>query len=244
MMRQRPHAVRRQPAGRRAMWQQLRQPAPRPTERPPVSCPIPTIGSVRCAARMARRCWACWRCVLAARTCRWTEDEAGRSRGAAGPGRGRDRRPPRAGRRLCHPAEHPARPGAHPGMAQRRALCPAAARAASPVERNAAGRTPTAMLAQNDLAAMGQGCAQPLLGRAETDREPACWSCRLVRRALKANDGNLTKALRAVLQEAIERQRPPGERKTDRVRNGWCTISWTMRFVQGSACSISRDGWP
>ena len=28
-----------------------------------------------------------------------------------------------------------------------------------------------------------------------------------------ANDNNLTKALRVVLQEAIERQRPPGDRQ-------------------------------
>jgi len=55
---------------------------------------------------------------------------------------------------------------------------------------------------------------------------------RLVRRALRANDGNLTKALRSVLQEAIERQRPPGERKTTAPE--WLVYNiLDFRFVQG-----------
>jgi hypothetical protein len=55
---------------------------------------------------------------------------------------------------------------------------------------------------------------------------------RLVRRALRANDGNLTKALRAVLQEAIERQRPPGDRKNTAPE--WLVYNiLDFRFVQG-----------
>jgi hypothetical protein len=55
---------------------------------------------------------------------------------------------------------------------------------------------------------------------------------RVVRRRLKANDGNLTRALRSVLQEAIERQRPPGERKL--TASEWLVYNiLDMRFVQG-----------
>ena len=55
---------------------------------------------------------------------------------------------------------------------------------------------------------------------------------RLVHRALRANDNNLTKALRAVLQEAIERQRPPGDRKT--IAPEWLVYNiLDFRFVQG-----------
>ena len=55
---------------------------------------------------------------------------------------------------------------------------------------------------------------------------------RLVRRALRANDGNLTKALRAVLQDAIERQRPPGDRKNTAPE--WLVYNiLDFRFVQG-----------
>jgi hypothetical protein len=55
---------------------------------------------------------------------------------------------------------------------------------------------------------------------------------RLVHRALRANDSNLTKALRAVLQEAIERQRPPGERKNTAPE--WLVYNiLDLRFVQG-----------
>ncbi len=55
---------------------------------------------------------------------------------------------------------------------------------------------------------------------------------KLVRRALKANDGNLTRALRAVLQEAIERQRPTGERKL--TASEWLLYNiLDLRFVQG-----------
>jgi hypothetical protein len=55
---------------------------------------------------------------------------------------------------------------------------------------------------------------------------------RLVRRRLKAVDGNLTAALRAVLQDAIERQRPPGERKLN--ASEWLVYNiLDLRFVQG-----------
>lgn len=55
---------------------------------------------------------------------------------------------------------------------------------------------------------------------------------KLVRRRLKANDGNLTRALRSVLQEAIERQRPLGERKLTAAE--WLVYNiLDLRFVQG-----------
>ncbi len=63
---------------------------------------------------------------------------------------------------------------------------------------------------------------------------------RLVRRRLKASDGNLTAALRSVLQEAIERQKPPGERKL--TASEWLVYNiLDMRFVQGQrVLDISR----
>jgi hypothetical protein len=63
---------------------------------------------------------------------------------------------------------------------------------------------------------------------------------RLVRRRLKAADGNLTGALRLVLQEAIERQRPPGERKL--TASEWLVYNiLDLRFVQGQrVMEISR----
>ncbi|MGE5603758.1 MAG: hypothetical protein ACM30E_11955 [Nitrososphaerales archaeon] len=63
---------------------------------------------------------------------------------------------------------------------------------------------------------------------------------RLVRRKLKAVDGNLTAALRAVLQEAIERQRPPGDRKLN--ASEWLVYNiLDLRFVQGQrVLDISR----
>jgi len=53
-------------------------------------------------------------------------------------------------------------------------------------------------------------------------------------------DGNLTAALRAVLQEAIERQRPPGERKLN--ASEWLVYNiLDLRFVQGQrVLDISR----
>jgi hypothetical protein len=55
---------------------------------------------------------------------------------------------------------------------------------------------------------------------------------RLVRRALRANDGNITRALRSVLSEAIERQRPAGERRTTAPE--WLVYNiLDYRFVQG-----------
>ena len=50
--------------------------------------------------------------------------------------------------------------------------------------------------------------------------------------SVKQTDGNLTRALRSVLQEAIERQRPPGERKLS--ASEWLVYNiLDMRFVQG-----------
>lgn len=55
---------------------------------------------------------------------------------------------------------------------------------------------------------------------------------RTVRQRLKANDGNLTKALRSALLEAIERQRPPGERKM--TASEWLVYNiLDLRFIQG-----------
>ncbi len=55
---------------------------------------------------------------------------------------------------------------------------------------------------------------------------------RAVHQRLKATDGNLTQALRLVLQEAIERQRPPGERKLTAPE--WLVYNiLDLRFVQG-----------
>jgi len=54
----------------------------------------------------------------------------------------------------------------------------------------------------------------------------------LVHRALRSHDGNITRALRAVLQEAIERQRPDGERKL--TTSEWLLYNiLDLRFVQG-----------
>ncbi len=55
---------------------------------------------------------------------------------------------------------------------------------------------------------------------------------KIVRRRVKATDGNLTRALRSVLQEAIDRQRPAGERKLTAPE--WLVYNiLDMRFVQG-----------
>lgn len=55
---------------------------------------------------------------------------------------------------------------------------------------------------------------------------------KIVRRRVKATDGNLTRALRSVLQEAIERQRPAGERKLTAPE--WLVYNiLDMRFIQG-----------
>lgn len=63
---------------------------------------------------------------------------------------------------------------------------------------------------------------------------------RLVRRKLKTVDGNLTAALRTVLHEAIERQRPPGDRKLN--ASEWLVYNiLDLRFVQGQrVLDISR----
>ncbi|MCX7671923.1 MAG: hypothetical protein N2439_17865, partial [Anaerolineae bacterium] len=55
---------------------------------------------------------------------------------------------------------------------------------------------------------------------------------RLVRRALAEHDGNVARAVRAVLNDAIERQRPPGERKL--TASEWLLYNiLDMRFIQG-----------
>ncbi len=55
---------------------------------------------------------------------------------------------------------------------------------------------------------------------------------KVVRRRLKATDGNLTRALRLALQEAIESQRPAGERKLTAPE--WLVYNiLEMRFIQG-----------
>jgi len=55
---------------------------------------------------------------------------------------------------------------------------------------------------------------------------------RLVHRALDAHDGNVPRAVRAVLREAIERQRPTGERKL--TASEWLLYNiLDMRFIQG-----------
>ncbi len=57
-------------------------------------------------------------------------------------------------------------------------------------------------------------------------------SLHLVRRALHEHDGNVARAVRAVLNEAIERQRPPGERKL--TASEWLLYNiLDMRFIQG-----------
>ncbi len=57
-------------------------------------------------------------------------------------------------------------------------------------------------------------------------------SLRLVRRALQAEEGNIPRAMRAVLKEAIERQRPPGDRKL--TASEWLLYNiLEMRFLQG-----------
>ncbi len=54
----------------------------------------------------------------------------------------------------------------------------------------------------------------------------------IVHQALQAQDGNLTRALRSVLQEAIERQRPQGERKL--TTSEWLLYNiLDLRFIQG-----------
>jgi len=55
---------------------------------------------------------------------------------------------------------------------------------------------------------------------------------KVVRRALKSHDDNIPRALRAVLQEAIDRQRPGGERKL--TASEWLIYNiLDLRFVQG-----------
>jgi hypothetical protein len=54
----------------------------------------------------------------------------------------------------------------------------------------------------------------------------------VVRKALKEQDGSIPRAIRAVLHEAIERQRPEGERKL--TASEWLLYNiLDLRFVQG-----------
>ena len=67
-------------------------------------------------------------------------------------------------------------------------------------------------------------------------------SLRLVRRALRAEEGNIPRAMRAVLKEAIERQRPPGDRKL--TASEWLLYNiLEMRFCKASVCAISPSDW-
>ena len=68
-------------------------------------------------------------------------------------------------------SEHSARSGADPGVAQRHPFRAAAAIAARGLARSSAGRRCPADA--EHLATVGEGCAQSLLGRPETDGEPA-----------------------------------------------------------------------
>jgi hypothetical protein len=55
---------------------------------------------------------------------------------------------------------------------------------------------------------------------------------RVIRRAVDEEDGNIARALRSVLQQAIERQRPAGERKL--TASEWLLYNiLDLRFVQG-----------
>ncbi len=55
---------------------------------------------------------------------------------------------------------------------------------------------------------------------------------RLVRRILREQEGSLSRAIRAVLHEAIERQRPAGERRL--TASEWLLYNiLELRFVQG-----------
>jgi hypothetical protein len=63
---------------------------------------------------------------------------------------------------------------------------------------------------------------------------------RLVRQALQANDGVSARAVRAVLTEAIERLRPPGERSM--TSSEWVIYNiLELKFVQGRAIRETAD---
>ncbi len=98
---------------------------------------------------------------------------------------------------------------------------------------------PTQMLAQAQWQQWVKDALSHYWGGPKLTESPLM-DLKLVRRQLKATDGNLTAALRSVLKEAIERQRPPGERKL--TASEWLVYNiLDMRFVQGQrVLDISR----
>ena len=98
---------------------------------------------------------------------------------------------------------------------------------------------PTQMLAQAQWQQWVKDALSHYWGGPKLTESPLM-DLKLVRRQVKANDGNLTAALRSVLKEAIERQRPPGERRL--TASEWLVYNiLDMRFVQGQrVLDISR----
>jgi hypothetical protein len=98
---------------------------------------------------------------------------------------------------------------------------------------------PTQMLAQAQWQQWVKDALSHYWGGPKLTESPLM-DLKLVRRQLKATDGNLTAALRSVLKDAIERQRPPGERKL--TASEWLVYNiLDMRFVQGQrVLDISR----
>jgi len=100
----------------------------------------------------------------------------------------------------------------------------------SPASRQAQPEA-EALLAQNTWQQWVKDALNHYWGGPKLTESPLL-GLKIVRRALRTNDGNLTKALRSVLSEAIERQRPAGERKAS-------APEWLMynildyRFIQG-----------
>jgi hypothetical protein len=98
---------------------------------------------------------------------------------------------------------------------------------------------PTQMLAQAQWQQWVKDALSHYWGGPKLTESPLM-DLKLVRREVKATGGNLTAALRSVLKEAIERQRPPGERKL--TASEWLVYNiLDMRFVQGQrVLDISR----
>ena len=98
---------------------------------------------------------------------------------------------------------------------------------------------PTQMLAQAQWQQWVKDALSHYWGGPKLTESPLM-DLKLVRREVKAAGGNLTAALRVVLKEAIERQRPPGERKL--TASEWLVYNiLDMRFVQGQrVLDISR----
>lgn len=64
----------------------------------------------------------------------------------------------------------------------------------------------------------------------------------LVREALSRNEGNTAKAMRAVLDQALERLKPDGERSL--TASQWMLYNiLELKFVRGLRCATSPDGW-